>query len=117
MSAVSADAAERLDVVATTPAHGWWALYRYPNDKTCRDRVAVWATVRKPDGSTDVVALVAGDGYALALPGGRFSRLWCDGESYCHCGRGRALPAGQVDDVWWCPECVGVIREDEGWAP
>ena len=39
------------------------------------------------------------------------SRLWFDGESFCHCGRRWWHSPHETDDIKWCTTCAGIIEQ------
>jgi len=100
------------------PVTGWWVLRRVKRDPdrgvTLRDRVAAWGSYTDPTLGAVVVPLIA-DGVFLRPPSaiGWISPtteldLWHDGDTHCTC-RSEPFDASAVDDIWWCPDCAGVI--------
>ncbi len=95
------------------PAQGWWAVYRRDDHTTYRVRVAVWATEHINTESDDYMAVRAlilsdGDDLIPANAMGDLAYLWHDGQSWCGC-RDQPFDAWTTDDIYWCPNCAGVI--------
>lgn len=102
------------EILSVTPASGVWAVYlgagTEGNARFGREPVLVWALVRSPDGVTDVVAMIGGDGAGLDFLDESFRWLWSEASNErCRCGYVNP-PAFTVSDPWWCRVCAADHR-------
>jgi len=102
------------EILSVVPAVGVWAVYlgagTEADARYGREPVHVWALVRSPDGVTDVVPMVGGDGSALSFVDESFRWLWFEatGER-CRCGY-VSPPGYNSSDPFWCRVCAALIE-------
>lgn len=94
-----------------------WAVYRAAGTQAryLREPVRAWALIRRPDGSSEVVALVEGDLDGLTFVDGSFVHFWSPATGdRCQCGY-VGSPHPERSDPMWCRSCAGLIVPDGSW--